>query len=153
MGSRLYVGNLSYSTTESQLKDLFEVHGEIASVAIVLDRMSGRSRGFGFVEFASESDAQKAIEAMHGSEVDGRTLTVNEAREDCGWEALGDKLGDKRYMAQTMVEVGAPPAPPPGSPPNPAPKEPNIPGTPEKSIQAIGTGAMSSYGPDEGRRL
>jgi len=80
MGSRLYVGNLSYSTTESQLKDLFEVHGEIASVAIVLDRMSGRSRGFGFVEFASESDAQKAIEAMHGSEVDGRTLTVNEAR-------------------------------------------------------------------------
>lgn len=80
MGSRLYVGNLSYSTTEDKLRAAFEPYGTVASATIMLDRMSGRSRGFGFVEFANEADAKKAIEALNGADVDGRALTVNEAR-------------------------------------------------------------------------
>jgi RNA recognition motif-containing protein len=80
MGSRLYVGNLSYSTTEDKLRAAFEPYGTVASATIMLDRMSGRSRGFGFVEYANEADAKKAIEALNGADVDGRSLTVNEAR-------------------------------------------------------------------------
>jgi cold-inducible RNA-binding protein len=80
MGSRLYVGNLSYSTTEDKLRAAFEPYGTVASATIMLDRMSGRSRGFGFVEYANEADAKKAIEALNGADVDGRALTVNEAR-------------------------------------------------------------------------
>jgi cold-inducible RNA-binding protein len=80
MGSRLYVGNLSYSTTEDKLRAAFEPYGTVASATIMLDRMSGRSRGFGFVEYADEADAKKAIEALNGADVDGRALTVNEAR-------------------------------------------------------------------------
>ncbi|HMA97751.1 MAG TPA: RNA-binding protein [Polyangiaceae bacterium] len=80
MGSRLYVGNLSYSTTEDKLRVAFEPYGTVASATIMIDRMSGRSRGFGFVEFANEADAKKAIEALNGADVDGRALTVNEAR-------------------------------------------------------------------------
>ena len=80
MGSRLYLGNLSYSTTEDKLRAAFEPYGTVASATIMLDRMSGRSRGFGFVEFANEADAKKAIEALNGADVDGRALTVNEAR-------------------------------------------------------------------------
>src|SRR5512137_2012722 len=80
MGSRLYVGNLSYSTTEDKLRAAFEPYGTVASATIMLDRMSGRSRGFGFVEYANEADAKKAIDALNGADVDGRALTVNEAR-------------------------------------------------------------------------
>lgn len=80
MGSRLYVGNLSYSTTEDKLRAAFEPYGTVASATIMLDRMSGRSRGFGFVEYANEADAKKAIAALNGADVDGRALTVNEAR-------------------------------------------------------------------------
>jgi len=80
MGSRLYVGNLSYSTTEDKLRAAFEPFGTVASATIMIDRMSGRSRGFGFVEFANEADAKKAIEGLNGADVDGRALTVNEAR-------------------------------------------------------------------------
>jgi RNA recognition motif-containing protein len=82
MGKRLYVGNLSFDTTEAALTSAFEQGGrKVASVSIVTDRDTGRPRGFAFVEMASDNDAQGAIKALDGSEVDGRTLRVNEAEE------------------------------------------------------------------------
>lgn len=80
MAKKLYVGGLSYDTTEETLKGLFAQAGAVESVTIIIDRMSGRSKGFAFVEMASEEEAQKAIEMLNGKEVDGRTITVNEAR-------------------------------------------------------------------------
>lgn len=77
---KLYVGNLSFNTTESQLRDLFAAHGTVASAAVVTDRDTGRARGFGFVEMADASQAQAAIAALNGKNVDGRELTVNEAK-------------------------------------------------------------------------
>src|SRR5262245_5272082 len=82
MGRRLYVGNLSFETTEATLTSAFEKDGrKVASVSIVTDRDTGRPRGFAFVEMASDADAQGAIKALDGSQVDGRTLRVNEAEE------------------------------------------------------------------------
>ncbi len=80
MAKKLYVGGLSYSTTEAALKDLFAQAGAVDSASIVMDRMTGRSRGFGFVEMASDKEAQAAIEMFNGKELDGRSITVNEAR-------------------------------------------------------------------------
>lgn len=80
MGKKLFVGNLSYNLDESALGQLFGEHGTVESVAIVSDRETGRSRGFGFVEMANDSEAQAAIEALNGAECGGRTITVNEAR-------------------------------------------------------------------------
>ncbi len=80
MASKLYIGSLSYDTTEDTLKDLFSQAGTVQSVAIILDRMSGRSKGFGFVEMSSDEEAQKAIEMFNGKELDGREIVVNEAR-------------------------------------------------------------------------
>jgi len=77
---KLYVGNLSFSTSESQLREMFEAHGEVTSASLVMDRETGRPRGFGFVEFASDEQARAAIEALNGKNLDGRDLTVNEAR-------------------------------------------------------------------------
>lgn len=76
----IYVGNLSYNTREENLRDLFEGYGEVVSVNIVMDKMTGRSRGFGFVEMASNEDGQKAIDELSNHELDGRNLSVNEAR-------------------------------------------------------------------------
>lgn len=80
MATKLYVGGLSYSTTENTLKDTFSQAGTVVSAVIIIDKMSGRSKGFGFVEMSSEEEAQKAIELFNGKELDGRTVTVNEAR-------------------------------------------------------------------------
>lgn len=80
MGKKLYVGNLSYGTTDAALRQLFEAHGTVTSAQVVMDRETGRSRGFGFVEMGSDQEAQAAITAMNGTQVDGRALTVNEAR-------------------------------------------------------------------------
>ncbi|MDD2913370.1 MAG: RNA-binding protein [Candidatus Pacebacteria bacterium] len=80
MAKRLYVGGLSYNTTEDGLKESFSQAGAVESASIVMDKLSGRSRGFGFVEMENDEDAQKAIEMFNGKELDGRTLTVNEAR-------------------------------------------------------------------------
>lgn len=80
MGSKIYVGGLPYSATEQQLSDLFAAHGVVASARIITDKFTGQSRGFGFVEMSSDSEAQAAITALNGSEMGGRTLTVNEAR-------------------------------------------------------------------------
>ena len=77
---RLYVGNLSFQTTEQALNDLFAEHGQVNSVAIITDRITGRSRGFGFVEMPDDTEAKAAMGAVDGTEVDGRTLKVNEAR-------------------------------------------------------------------------
>jgi cold-inducible RNA-binding protein len=79
MGKRMYVGNLSYQTTESDLTNLFEQVGPVESVNIITDRDTGRSKGFGFVEMSNE-DAEKAIAQFNGTELNGRSLTVNEAR-------------------------------------------------------------------------
>lgn len=83
---KIYVGNLSFSTTEDKLRQLFEEHGEVASATLVMDRETGRPRGFGFVEMNDAGQAQAAINALNGQNVDGRDLTVNEARprEDRG---------------------------------------------------------------------
>ena len=76
----IFVGNLSFSTTEDELRQIFEPFGQVDRVSIMTDRDTGRSRGFGFVEMASNEDGEKAITALNGSQVGGRTLNVNEAR-------------------------------------------------------------------------
>ncbi len=80
MAKKLYVGNLSYETTEAKLSELFGEIGEVTSVSLITDRMSGRSRGFAFVEMADQTAAQEAINQLNGRDVDGRSLKVNEAR-------------------------------------------------------------------------
>jgi cold-inducible RNA-binding protein len=77
---KLYVGNLSFSSTEHELRDLFSPHGTVTDVHVVTDRMSGQSRGFAFVTMGNRSEGQAAISALEGHSVDGRNLTVNEAR-------------------------------------------------------------------------
>jgi RNA recognition motif-containing protein len=76
----IFVGNLSFNTNEEELRQLFEPHGQVDRVSIMTDRDTGRSRGFGFVEMASNEDGEKAITALNGSQVGGRTINVNEAR-------------------------------------------------------------------------
>ncbi len=80
MGKKLYVGNLSYDMTDSDLENLFTPHGTVQSAQVIMDRDTGRSKGFGFVEMDSGDQAQAAIAALNGQEVNGRALTVNEAR-------------------------------------------------------------------------
>lgn len=80
MAKKLYVGNLPYSTTDSTLKDMFSEVGTVESAVIIMDKFSGRSKGFGFVEMSSDEEAQKGIETFNGKEVEGRALTVNEAK-------------------------------------------------------------------------
>jgi RNA recognition motif-containing protein len=80
VGTKLYVGSLPYSTTEQQLSELFSQHGTVQSAKVITDRYTGQSRGFGFVEMATNEEAQKAITALNGSALGGRTLVVNEAR-------------------------------------------------------------------------
>lgn len=86
MGKKLYVGNLSYEVTDSALEQMFTGHGSVQSAQVIMDRDTGRSKGFGFVEMSSDQEAQNAIQALHGQQVGGRALTVNEAkpREDRG---------------------------------------------------------------------
>lgn len=80
MAKKLYVGNLSYQTNDDGLRAAFEQAGPVSSASVVMDRMSGRSRGFGFVEMTNDEDAEKAIALWNGKELDGRKLVVNEAR-------------------------------------------------------------------------
>jgi len=86
MGKKLYVGDLAYGVTDSTLSQLFEAHGSVQSAQVIMDRDTGRSKGFGFVEMGNDAEAQAAIQALNGKEVEGRALTVNEARprEDRG---------------------------------------------------------------------
>ncbi|HZN66511.1 MAG TPA: RNA-binding protein [Tepidisphaeraceae bacterium] len=80
MGSKLYVGNLSYNTTSSELEQLFGAHGTVQSAEVIQDRDTNRSKGFGFVQMGSDQEAQGAIAALNGQQQDGRALTVNEAK-------------------------------------------------------------------------
>ena len=77
---KLYVGNLSFETTENDLQDLFEQHGKVGEVALMMDRMTGKSRGFAFVTMNEKAEAEAAISALNGKELNGRTLNVSEAR-------------------------------------------------------------------------
>lgn len=80
MGRRLYVGNLAFNTTDAELQELFSAHGTVSSAQIIADRDTGRSKGFGFVEMADEAAAQAAIDALNGTQHNGRKITVNEAK-------------------------------------------------------------------------
>lgn len=80
MAKKLYVGGLSYSTTDGALKEAFAAAGTVESATVIIDKMSGRSKGFGFVEMATDAEAERAIEMWNGKELDGRNITVNEAR-------------------------------------------------------------------------
>jgi len=92
----IYVGNLSYSTTDEDLRQAFSAHGEVTSVNIIKDRFSGESRGFGFVEMATNEEAQAAIANLNGTELGGRTLNVNEARPRTEGGGGGGRGGDRR---------------------------------------------------------
>ncbi len=98
MGKRLYVGNLGYDVSSSDLEQMFTPHGEVQSAEVVADRMTGRSKGFGFVEMGSDQEAQAAIAALNGQEHGGRALTVSEAkpRESRGGGG-GGRGGGRRY--------------------------------------------------------
>lgn len=80
MSNKLYVGGLPYSITEGRLQELFAAHGTVESARVITDKFSGQSRGFGFVEMSSGGEAQKAAQALNGTQLDGRTLVVNEAK-------------------------------------------------------------------------
>ncbi len=98
MGRKLYVGNLGFDVTNKDLEELFAQAGVCESVAVITDRATGQSRGFGFVEMASNADAQKAIEQFNGQEFKGRTLKVNEAREQQSRGGGGGRGGyGRRY--------------------------------------------------------
>jgi cold-inducible RNA-binding protein len=80
MGKKLYVGNLTYGITDGQLEQMFAGHGSVQSAQVIMDRDTGRSKGFGFVEMGNDQEAQAAIAALNGKDLEGRALTVNEAR-------------------------------------------------------------------------
>lgn len=80
-GSKVYVGNLTYSVTETQLRELFSQCGQINDAVVIKDSQTGRSKGFGFVEFSEPAEAQKAIDSLNGTDFEGRSLKVNEARQ------------------------------------------------------------------------
>jgi len=80
MAKKLYVGGLPYATTDAELKDAFSQAGSVVSAVVIMDKMTGRSKGFGFVEMSSDEEAQKAIDTLNGKDFGGRNITVNEAR-------------------------------------------------------------------------
>lgn len=89
MGKKLFVGNLSYKIGDSDLQQLFAPHGNVVSSQVITDRDSGRSKGFGFVEMGSDQEAQAAMTALNGTAVDGRNITVSEARSQAGGRGGG----------------------------------------------------------------
>jgi cold-inducible RNA-binding protein len=102
MSKKIYVGNLSYDTTEEGIRTLFAQHGEIISVKAITDRMTGKSKGFAFVEMENDNEAKAAINAINGQELDGRTLKVNEALDKSrdgygGGSGGGNSYSNRRY--------------------------------------------------------
>ncbi len=95
MNKKLYVGGLPYSVTEDKLQEIFSAHGTVESARVITDRFTGRSRGFGFVEMSSEEEAQKAIDSLNGTDLEGRSLTVNEARPQENRGGGGGGGGDR----------------------------------------------------------
>ncbi len=107
MNTKLFVGNLSFNTTENDLQDLFAAHGNVISVDLILDKATGRSRGFAFVTMETKEAAQAAIQALHGKDMDGRNLTVNEARpreerpaRSGGYDGGGGSGGRRDYSSR-----------------------------------------------------
>ena len=99
MGSKIYVGGLPFSATDSQLNDLFAPHGTVESAHVITDRGTGQGRGFGFVEMSTDAEAKTAIAALNGTQMDGRALTVNEAKPReprSGGGSFGGSRGGKR---------------------------------------------------------
>ena len=110
MGKKLYVGNLGYGVTDGELSKLFEAHGPVESAQIIMDRDTGRSKGFAFVEMKTEQAAQAAITALNGQELGGRALTVNEARpktEGGGTRRLRRRPWWRRRLTEAAVGVDA----------------------------------------------
>ena len=105
MGKKVYVGNLSYSVTSEELAQLFEPYGTVESADVITDRATGRSKGFGFVEMATDEEAQKAIEGLNGRDNAGRALTVSEARPR-------EDRGDGPAVSEEMLAVGGAHGPP-----------------------------------------
>jgi len=97
MNTKLFVGNISFNTTENDLQDAFSAHGTVTEANLMVDRMSGRPRGFGFVTMSNPEEAQKAIQAMNGASLDGRNLTVNLARPREERSGGGGGGGDRGY--------------------------------------------------------
>ncbi len=93
MGKKLYVGNLTYGVTDGELLQMFEAHGTVQSAQVIMDRDTGRSKGFGFVEMGSDAEAQAAITALNGKDSNGRALTVNEAKPREGGGGGGGRGG------------------------------------------------------------
>jgi RNA recognition motif-containing protein len=98
MAKKLYVGNLSYSTTDASLNEAFAKAGTVTSAQVVMDKMTGRSRGFGFVEMTNDEDAPKAIEMWDGKEIDGRAVRVSEAKP---MEDRGPRNGGGRFQKKS----------------------------------------------------
>jgi RNA recognition motif-containing protein len=96
MGSKIYVGGLPYTTTDAQLQEIFSAHGTVESARVITDKFTGRSKGFGFVEMSSSEEAQKAIRALNGTDLEGRNLTVNEARPQEKRSGFGSDRGGER---------------------------------------------------------
>jgi cold-inducible RNA-binding protein len=101
MNNKLYVGNLSFNTTENDLQDTFSAHGTVTEANLITDRETGRARGFGFVTMSNDEEANKAVEALNGAELDGRTLTVNIARprEERSGGGGGGSRGPRREFS------------------------------------------------------
>lgn len=95
MNNKLYVGGLPYSVTDGQLEEIFQAHGSVASARVIADKFTGQSRGFGFVEMSSGAEAQTAINALNGTQLDGRTLTVNEAKPMANRDSNGGGRGNR----------------------------------------------------------
>ena len=95
MSNKLYVGGLPYSVTDGQLQEVFSAHGTVESARVISDKFTGQSRGFGFVEMGSGGEAQSAIQALNGSQLDGRTLVVNEAKPMANRDNRGGGRGDR----------------------------------------------------------
>lgn len=99
MGTKVYVGGLPYATTDAQLQEIFSAHGTVESARVITDKFTRRSRGFGFVEMSSTGEAQRAIQALNGTDLEGRSLTVNEARPQENRSGFGGNRGGERRGA------------------------------------------------------
>jgi len=95
MNNKLYVGGLPYSVTDGKLEELFQAHGTVASAKVISDKFTGQSRGFGFVEMSSGNEAQSAISALNGTQFEGRSLTVNEAKPMANRDSNGGDRGNR----------------------------------------------------------
>ncbi len=100
MSTKLFVGNLSFNTTENDLQDAFAAHGTVTEANLMMDRATGRPRGFGFITMSSPDEAQKAIDALNGATLDGRALTVNEARPREAGGSSGPRSGGRREFSR-----------------------------------------------------